>query len=120
MKTSDKYRFTLQWSAETDEKIRAGELLESLGNRKSEFIVLAISDYLAAHPGIFDEKKPLSIVVKPSLTQAQIKAIVLAILEEKLPDIHSIESRPDDFKHSIPMNEIDIEEMIKNLDVFLP
>lgn len=47
MRKDGKYRFTLQFSANSEEQIRVGELLEKLGNRKSTIIVSALSDYIA-------------------------------------------------------------------------
>ena len=44
MKKDGKYRFTLQFSSDTEEQIRAGELLERLGNKKSAIIVEALND----------------------------------------------------------------------------
>ena len=49
MRKDGKYRFTLQFSADNEDQIRVGELLEKLGNRKSTIIVSALSDYINAH-----------------------------------------------------------------------
>ena len=45
MKLDGKYRFTLQFPADTERRIRAGELLEQLGNRKSAVVVAALCEY---------------------------------------------------------------------------
>lgn len=50
MRKDGKYRFTLQFGADSEDQIRVGELLEKLGNRKSMIIVSALSDYINAHP----------------------------------------------------------------------
>lgn len=42
MRTNGGYRFSLQFAADTEEQIRAGEFLEKMGNRKSVMIVNAI------------------------------------------------------------------------------
>ena len=121
MKTPDKYRFSLQWGAETAEKIQAGEMLEGLGNRKSEFIVMAVSEYIRAHPEILSNGQQLKIVVKSSFTREQIESIVRRIVEERLIDRSSDnriahisvgESENDEFDTSV------IDAMIKNLDLF--
>lgn len=52
MRKNGKYRFSLQFPAETEEQIQAGELLERLGNRKSAVVVAALGEYLAAHPAL--------------------------------------------------------------------
>ena len=58
MKTQDsKYRFTLQWSADTAENILVGDLLEQLKNRKSDFVIQAIMAYLN------QEQKPPTLKV---------------------------------------------------------
>lgn len=46
MFADNKFRFSLQWGNDTEEKARAGELLERMGNKKSEFVVLAVTEYL--------------------------------------------------------------------------
>ena len=43
MRKDGKYRFTLQFSADSEDQIRVGELLENLGNRKSTIIVSALN-----------------------------------------------------------------------------
>ncbi|MBQ9687040.1 MAG: hypothetical protein IJV41_10940 [Oscillospiraceae bacterium] len=50
MKKDGKYRFTLQFPAVTDEQIAVGELLESMGNRKSALIVEAVRAFFDNHP----------------------------------------------------------------------
>ena len=50
MKKDGKYRFTLQFGSDTEEQIKAGELLEQLGNKKSAIIVEALNDYMLSHP----------------------------------------------------------------------
>lgn len=50
MKRDGKYRFTLQFPADTERRIQAGELLEQLGNRKSAVVVAALCEYAEKHP----------------------------------------------------------------------
>jgi len=52
MKTPDGYRFSLQFAANSTEYIRAGETLERLKHKKSDFIVKAVCEYLERHPEI--------------------------------------------------------------------
>ena len=52
MKTPDGYRFSLQFAANSPEYIQAGETLESLKHKKSDFIVRAVCEYLERHPDI--------------------------------------------------------------------
>ncbi len=46
MKKDGKYRFSLQFSGDTQEKRDVGELLEGMGNRKSALIVEVLSRYI--------------------------------------------------------------------------
>ena len=117
MKTHDKYRFSLQWKAETAEKVQVGEFLESLGNRKSEFVLLAVTEYLNTHPEVMDAGGKLQIVVKPSYTQEQVMEIVLAVLKEEMIGAKP----PSDASGSeceSTVSEDDIDEMLNNLDIF--
>ena len=118
VKTPDKYRFTLQWGAETSEKVQAGDFLESLGNRKSEFIVLAVNEYLMAHPETLTAGRKLQIVVKPSVTQEQVKMMITAMIEEKLTGMALAAQRPNNSGGELAVTETDVNEMLENLDLF--
>ena len=114
----ESYRFSLQWSSETAEKAQAGELLESLGNRKSEFVVLAVSEYIEAHPeSLLSGQKP-RIVVRPSLTRDQIEAIVVSILEKRMENPPAIQRKSGEIDVKPADTWLDIEDMIKNLELF--
>ena len=125
MKTPDRYRFSLQWGADTAEKVQAGDVLEKLGNKKSEFIVLAVFEYLKAHPDITpDGGQQINIVVRPSLTRKQVEAMVKDAIREQLAGIE-----PAIVKTEKPMktvtqaladlpDESNIDIMIKNLEMF--
>jgi hypothetical protein len=120
VKTPDKYRFSLQWGAVTAEKVRAGDFLESLGNRKSEFVVVAVTEYLAAHPEALPSGK-IRIVVKPNIAREQLEAMVRAIVAERMADI----AVPVASKHgglasdsAFGEAEANIAAMLENLDVF--
>ncbi len=118
MKTPDKYRFTLQWGAETEEKIQAGNFLSHLGNRKSEFIVLAITEYLTAHPETNAPGNRPQIVVKPNISPAQLRELVKMMIEEKLPDIMLSAKAGGVSGSKQTLENADVDEMLKNLDLF--
>lgn len=120
MKTPDKYRFSLQWSAETEEKVRAGDFLEKLGNRKSEFIVHAVTEYLETHPEAVNDSARIQIIVKPSITQQQIMSMVYSIVEEKMSGITLLSHEAGCQEAEPIVTETDVEEMLKNLDMFSP
>ena len=117
MKTPDKYRFSLQWGAESDEKVQAGEFLERLGNRKSEFVVVAVTEYLISHPEALSLKQKLKIVVSPSITREQVETIVRSIIDEKMASAAPTVRKSGDIG-DYPATEPDVEEMLKNLDLF--
>ena len=50
MKKDGKYRYSLQFGMSSEEEIRAGELLESLGNKKSKVLIAALNEYVTNHP----------------------------------------------------------------------
>ena len=50
MKKDGKYRFSLQFSMSSEDEIRAGELLENLGNKKSKVLIAALNQYMDNHP----------------------------------------------------------------------
>jgi hypothetical protein len=117
-KKTDKYRFSLQWATDTEEKIQAGDFLESLGNRKSEFIIMAVTDYLIRNPeAIFNGRKH-KIVVKQNFTIKHIRAILADMLEERS---RHFEKTPylsiNPVSESLD-NDIDIDEMLNYLDMF--
>ena len=118
MKTHNRYRFSFQWGTESAEKIQVGEVLEKLGNKKSEFVVLAVSEYLKTHPEIPPEGQKINIIVSPSLTREQIEAMVKVVIRE-----HMASFEPAVVKTSAPdtvelPDESNVDIMLKNLEMF--
>jgi hypothetical protein len=120
MKSPNKYRFSLQWGVETAEKVQAGEMLESLGNRKSEFVVMAVTDYIVNHPETLSPLQKLRIVVKPSYTREELESLVRKVIEEKLASEKLTVSDTSLQKSNETTSETDIDAMIQNLELFLP
>jgi len=120
VKSADKYRFSLQWSAESEERIQAGEFLESLGNRKSELVILAVTEYLNAHPEISAPGSKLKIVIKPELRMEQVKAMIQTMIEENLSGrvLEKWVQNTDGGVSKLAESEADVDEMLKNLDLF--
>ena len=119
MKTNDKYRFSLQWSTETTEKVQAGEFINSLGNRKSEFIVTAVTEYITAHPEVQINGQKPQVLIKPSFTHAELEEMVRAVVAENIPN--TLPQKPvkvDTAAEPVP-DEADIAAMLDNLDAFL-
>ena len=124
METRNKYRFTLQWGAETAEKIQAGELLRGLGSRKSEFIVAAISEYVRTHPETLTSGPSSRIdveqgAIEPSLTRSQVEAIVRDMIDARLANFTPVFHEKSNSENIDTASKDDIDAMIQNLDLFM-
>lgn len=119
MKKDGKYRFSLQFGADSEEQIRVGELLESLGNRKSAVIVAALNDYIHAHPELQSDEHRIEVKLSAAFEQHQIEALVRHIVEERLSELHMTEpgTGPSTPETSAAL-EADITQMLNNLDIF--
>lgn len=112
MRKNGKYRFTLQFPAETEEQIRAGELLERLGNRKSAVIIAALDEYLLAHPALQEPKCRVQVNATYNVQPADIERMVRELVEAQLGQTKT-SHKP------VPLPEnTDINEMLDNLDIF--
>ncbi len=114
MRKNGKYRFSLQFPAETEEQIQAGELLERLGNRKSAVVVAALGEYLAAHPALLSPECRVEIKTVQSLSSDSLREMVLDLLEEQLAATPKTEVNTED---GVDFNG-KITEMLDNLDMF--
>lgn len=114
MRKNGKYRFSLQFPAETEEQIQAGELLERLGNRKSTVVVAALGEYLVAHPALTSPECKVEIKAVQNFSPEQLKEIVQKMLDERLETAGSPgteRTNPAEFNDTII-------EMLDNLDDF--
>ena len=126
LRKADKYRFSLQWSGDTQERVAAGELLEKLGNKKSDFIVLAIWEYLQRHPEALMPGVKIQITSPATMSKEQmmsaIKHAVKAYMEENHTALHPLmDTGLEDAGHeNIPgdLSEDDLNVMLENLSVF--
>lgn len=89
MRKDGKYRFTLQFSADNEDQIRVGELLENLGNRKSTVIISALSDYIDTHPELQSGYSKIEVKVAPAFDRSQMERLIRSIVEEKLSELHT-------------------------------
>jgi len=113
-----KYRFTLQFGAETVEEQRAGDFLEMLGNRKSPIVVAAINSYIEQHPELLSQNMLLQLH-RSGPTQEQLEETIRQLIEERLgaglppPSLMSTESIGTE-------NQVDddILDMLSDLDCF--
>ena len=124
MKKADLYRFTLQWRRRSEEQIRAGDFLESLGNRKSAVIVSALCDYLDEHPDLNVQAGRPQVIVQRSHSRAELESIVRSMIEEKLASLSlaPAETQGADVGEAFTLpqiDDLDVGDMLDNLDAFI-
>ena len=81
MKKDGKYRYSLQFGMSSEEEIRAGELLESLGNKKSKVLIAALNEYVTNHPELESERCELRV---------SYQSIPMELLETKIRQLVDI------------------------------
>ena len=106
MKQDGMYRYCIQFRAHTESEIRAGELLEKLGRKKSTVIVAALLEYIDNHPEISDGNQGHVIVNTVSL--GALEAHISRIIEKKL---RGIELPP----HSESISQTQAEEVSQDI-----
>lgn len=119
MKKDGKYRFSLQFSADSSDQVCVGEFLEHLGNRKSAVIVVALKEYLANHPELKSPHAHIKVQLETEMSRRSIEDLVCSILDERLAALTlevSGRSIPPDCQEAL---EQDISAMLGNLDMFL-
>lgn len=119
LKKNGKYRFTLQFGMDSDEEVRAGELLERLGNRKSVVIVAALCEYIEAHPEMFAEEYKIKVSIS-EMRDEKLEAMIRRIVEERLGTMPVPTAMPADIPDPEPpeTEDADILGMLDDLDMF--
>jgi len=84
VKSDGKYRFSLLWGSDTKEQIRAGELLEKLGNKKSKFLVAVLNEYIEAHPEVLNADCKFEISTAYNQSRTELRQAVQKMVEEML------------------------------------
>ena len=122
MKKDGKYRYSLQFGSESEEEIRAGELLEGLGNKKSAVIVAALNEYLVSHPELQIPHCKIEVKVAASTNykQEELEQLFLKYMEKHFANFQL----PGMTENAAPVDlpeasEADIALMLENLDQFL-
>lgn len=115
MKKDGIYRFSLQFREYTEEQIRAGELLERLGNKKSQIVVAALNEYMAAHPELGNKGCKLEIKSSFIYNEEQIKQIIEDIMQQKFGNVQ-MEDNAETIQENIAG---DIAQMLDNIDLFM-
>lgn len=118
MKKDGKYRYSLQFGSQSEEEVKAGELLERLGNKKSIVVVAALNDYIASHPDLGNPYCKIEVKTKSGYPRNGIEEMVRTIVEEKLRDLAIGGTPAETAKETTDMLEADVAQMLDNLDLF--
>ncbi|MFT3951704.1 MAG: hypothetical protein QM689_07185 [Oscillospiraceae bacterium] len=120
MKKDGKYRFSLQFSSDSDAQVQAGELLERLANKKSAVVVSALTEYLDRHPELQNPDCKIQIsVASGSLHQEKIEQMIRTIVEEKIAalQIDRTAVTSEGVADAVSMDD-DVSRMLCNLALF--
>lgn len=118
MKKDGKYRFSLQFPAESESQVNAGELLERLGNRKSSVVVAALNEYLASHPELSAPGVKIHVRVEAGIDRARLEAMIRSIIDERAVTTVNRGDEQDDIDKPANTLDKDIAAMISNLEIF--
>lgn len=114
-----KYRFSLQFGMDSEEQIKAGELLERLGNKKSSVVVAALNEYLSAHPELQNQGCKIEVRIASGYNQGKIEQMIRSMVEEKIAALQLPSAAAKTAVEEIPDTlEEDVAQMLDNLDLF--
>lgn len=117
MKKDHVYRFSLQFAADSQSRIRAGEFLERSGNKKSAVIVQALNEYIQRHPELENNTLRLYIEEETSLHRDRLESLIRNIVHEQLSCIDFSAKAEECISVPDALDE-DISQMLSNLDLF--
>lgn len=117
MKREDMYRFCLQFGTDSEDEIRVGEFLESLGRKKSTVVVNALIEYLDNHPEFASGKDRCHVKIS-TVTIDALEAHIRRLIEERFSGIDL--NRAASVVPSEQAKEVsqDIVDMLDDLDLF--
>ena len=135
MKKDGLYRYSLQFPDDSEKRIRAGELLEKLGNKKSAVIVAALNEYLDNHPEFGTETQGLRIRIEQEngISRDKMERLIRTLIQEQLQhttepplNVQAVEESSlipslegERSKEEMPESlKEDIAQMLANLDMF--
>jgi len=101
--------------------IQVGEFLETLGNKKSAFIVKAVSEYIKTHPEILNSNIQINVGYNSINKKELVKLIRKLINERNHPVEKSIPASQEVKLPESATTEItdnDINKMLENLNMF--
>lgn len=133
MKKDGLYRYSLQFPDDSEKRIRAGELLEKLGNKKSAVIVAALNEYLDNHPEFETQGLRIRIEQENGISRDKMERLIRTLIQEQLQhttepplNVQAVEksglipsSEEERSKEEMPESlKEDIAQMLANLDMF--
>jgi hypothetical protein len=120
VKQNGKYRFSLQFKADSNANIAAGELLERLGNRKSAVVVAALNDYISVHPEIAAGATRISVRIESEVKRESLEEMIRALIDEKIAVLQMQPNTATPYIDEQVQGDLsnDIAAMISNLDLF--
>ena len=133
MKKDGLYRYSLQFPDDSEKRIRAGELLEKLGNKKSAVIVAALNEYLDNHPEFETQGLRIRIEQENGISRDKMERLIRTLIQEQLQhttepplNVQAVEksvlipsSEGERSKEEMPESlKEDIAQMLANLDMF--
>ena len=117
-KKENVYRFSLQFGMDTTDKIRAGEFMEKLGNKKSAVVVAALNEYLEQHPEAKSETLRIRVEQESSLRKEKLEQFIRSLVREQIEKANiSADRRLSEPKEEQQLED-DIAQMLENLDLF--
>lgn len=117
MRKDGRYRFTLQFAMDSEENVRAGELLERLGNKKSRVVVAALNALADDHPELESEKAELKLTVQ-SVSMELLEMKIRQMIEEKLGGFSVPEQLNMSAAEQVDHVSQDILDMLGDLELF--
>lgn len=133
MKKDGLYRYSLQFPDDSEKRIRAGELLEKLGNKKSAVIVAALNEYLDNHPEFETQGLRIRIEQENGISRDKLERLIRTLIQEQLQhttepplNVQTVEESSlipslegGRSKEEMPESlKEDIAQMLANLDMF--
>ena len=117
MKKDGKYRYSLQFGMSSEEEIRAGELLESLGNKKSKVLIAALNEYVTNHPELESERCELRISYQ-SIPMELLETKIRQLVEERLGSVTTFPQTNTAVQEQVEHVSQDIVDMLGDLELF--
>ena len=119
MRVKGRYRFSLQFSADSEDHIRIGELLERSGNRKSALIISAMSEFLASHPEVERTQGEIKFQLYGADQRGELEKLIREEVCKQVAELRALESEsetPPDGQITPQDDSVDL--MLDNLQLF--